>query len=68
LLQPIQDLLILRRREFHVINLSRDGVRSAPDDSFDEDFVGNIEEDEAVSGDTGGGEGVRLSRCTWKAV
>jgi hypothetical protein len=51
-----------------MINLSRDGVGPSSDDSFDEDFIGNIEENEAIGGDSGGGEGFGLGGCAWESV
>lgn len=43
-----------------MINLSRDGISPSSDDSFDEDVIGNIEENETIGGDSGGGEGFGL--------
>ena len=51
-----------------MINLSRDGVGPSSDDSFDEDFIGNIEENETIGGDSGGGEGFGLGGCAWESV
>ena len=51
-----------------MINFPRDRIGTASHDSFDEYFIGDIEEEEDVSGDSGSGEGCGLSRGAGKAV
>ena len=68
LLQPGQDLLVLRRAERHVVDLA--GLRVGPTahHPLHEGLLRHVQEDEAVRGDAGVGEGRGLGRRAGEAV
>jgi hypothetical protein len=68
LLQSGAHGVILRRREGHVIDLSRDGIRPTAHDSFHQYFIGYVEENEAVGGDAGPFQGLCLFLRARKAI
>jgi len=68
LLEPPQHLLVVGRAERHVVYLAGDGICPTPDNALNEDFVGNVEEDEAVGRHARLGEGLRLGEGAWEAV
>mmetsp|Transcript_35169 Transcript_35169/g.59696 ORF Transcript_35169/g.59696 Transcript_35169/m.59696 type:complete len:326 (-) Transcript_35169:26-1003(-) len=68
LFQSRQHLLFLRGAEGHVIDLTGFRIGATSHDAFDEDVVGDVEEDEAVSGNAGVGEGFGLGGCAGEAV
>mmetsp|Transcript_21294 Transcript_21294/g.43795 ORF Transcript_21294/g.43795 Transcript_21294/m.43795 type:complete len:248 (+) Transcript_21294:315-1058(+) len=60
--QSVDELFVVggRRGKGHVVDLSGLGIGSASNDTFHQDFVGNVEEQEAIGGTASFGKGLGL--------
>mmetsp|Transcript_19530 Transcript_19530/g.30138 ORF Transcript_19530/g.30138 Transcript_19530/m.30138 type:complete len:245 (-) Transcript_19530:139-873(-) len=68
LFKTCKDRFVIRWGECHMINFTGFRVSPAANNTFDKDLIGNIEEDEAISRNTGLGESVGLSRSARKSI